>query len=69
MPVTLGQKINTETDTIHLDTNPVVLKIHEKVYILLNKPKGYVTTASDELADHCYWTSLYRLRTYFPVAV
>ncbi len=49
MPVTLGQKINPETDTILLDTKPVVLKIPEKVYILLNKPKGYVTTASDEL--------------------
>jgi len=49
MPVTLGQKINPETDKVLIDAQPIVLKIPEKVYILLNKPRGFVTTASDEL--------------------
>ncbi|HOV31844.1 MAG TPA: pseudouridine synthase [Candidatus Hydrogenedens sp.] len=49
LPAILGQKINPETDKILIDTKPIVLKIPEKVYILLNKPKGYVTTTSDEL--------------------
>ncbi len=48
IPVSLGQKINPETDKVYLDNKLINLTIPEKVYILLNKPKGYVTTASDE---------------------
>ncbi|MGC8844614.1 MAG: pseudouridine synthase [Candidatus Hydrogenedens sp.] len=48
LPASMGQKINPETDRVFLDNKPVSLKIPEKVYILLNKPKGYVTTTNDE---------------------
>lgn len=43
----LGQIANPETDVILIDGKPLP-KIGERVYILLNKPRGYVTTLSDE---------------------
>jgi pseudouridine synthase len=42
---TLGVKIDPEVDVIKCDGKRI--KIERKVYILLNKPKGYVTTLSD----------------------
>lgn len=42
----LGTKVNPEIDVIEVDGN--VLNTEKKVYILLNKPVGYVTTVSDE---------------------
>ena len=45
----LGTKININTDDIRF--NGERLKGEEKVYIVMNKPKGYVTTASDPHAD------------------
>ncbi|WRS26822.1 pseudouridine synthase [Oscillospiraceae bacterium MB08-C2-2] len=55
-PCTLGQKINTRKDIVALDG--VNLKLakagqEEKLYIMLNKPRGYVTTTSDELGRRC----------------
>ncbi len=47
--VPLGYKINPETDKICLDNELLQSTIPEKIYILLNKPKGVVTTVSDEL--------------------
>ena len=48
--VTLGvSKVNINTDDIRF--NGERLKGEEKVYIVMNKPKGYVTTASDPHAD------------------
>lgn len=44
---TLGQTADPETDIILIDGNPLP-KMRERVYILLNKPRGYVTTLSDE---------------------
>jgi len=41
----LGTKINPETDTVLFDDTPVL--INKKVYIVLNKPRGVVTTATD----------------------
>ena len=43
----LGRKINPMTDKVLLDDRPVKLD-KRKVYIILNKPVGYVTTASDQ---------------------
>lgn len=43
----LGTKINPETDIITFKDKKVNLN-HNKVYILLNKPIGYVTTAKDQ---------------------
>ena len=45
----LGTKININTDDVRF--NGERLKGEEKVYIVMNKPKGYVTTASDPHAD------------------
>ena len=43
----LGTKINPEIDKIEFDGKEVD-KVEKKVYILLNKPIGYVTTAKDQ---------------------
>ena len=43
----LGTKINPEKDKIEFEEKAVSNKI-EKVYILLNKPIGYVTTVKDQ---------------------
>ena len=43
----LGQTADLNIDTILVDGKPLP-KAGERVYILLNKPRGYVTTLSDE---------------------
>lgn len=45
----LGTKVNIYTDDVRF--NGERLKGEEKVYIVMNKPKGFVTTASDPHAD------------------
>ena len=45
----LGVKVNVLTDDVRF--NGQRLKGEEKVYIVMNKPKGYVTTASDPHAE------------------
>ena len=45
----LGTKVNINTDDIRF--NGERLKGESKIYIVMNKPKGYVTTASDPHAD------------------
>ena len=45
----LGTKVNINTDDIRF--NGERLKGENKVYIVMNKPKGFVTTASDPHAD------------------
>ena len=45
----LGTKINIATDDVRF--NGERLKGEAKVYIVMNKPKGFVTTASDPHAD------------------
>ena len=46
---TLGMKINPEMDIVLLDDKKIENK-EELVYILLNKPIGYVTTAKDQFS-------------------
>lgn len=45
----LGTKININTDDVRF--NGERMRGEEKVYIVMNKPKGFVTTASDPHAD------------------
>ena len=45
----LGTKVNPEEDTVLFDDKKVENK-EELVYILLNKPIGYVTTAKDQFS-------------------
>jgi len=44
----LGQKINPDVDIVECDGKRILPKTHEKIYVLLNKPRGFVTTLSDE---------------------
>lgn len=43
----LGDTAEAETDAIEVDGRPLTAP-PEKVYIMLNKPRGYVTTVQDE---------------------
>ena len=47
MVCSLGQTADPDSDEIRIDGNPLP-QMGEKVYILLHKPRGYVTTLSDE---------------------
>lgn len=47
-PAALGDRADFDTDLLALDGRPVEPPRGEKLYILLNKPRGYVTTLSDE---------------------
>ena len=44
----LGDKADPETDAIAVDGQPLTFA-EPMVYLMLNKPRGYVTTLSDEL--------------------
>ena len=53
-PAALGQKIDPRQDHIALDGVPVALQRKKNnVYIMLHKPRGYVTTTSDEMGRSC----------------
>lgn len=43
-----GVKIDPETDTVEIDGKSVELSKGKYVYIMLNKPRGYITSLSDE---------------------
>ena len=47
IPAELGQRADPEKDDIRLDGKPISGP-ERPVYLLLNKPRGYVTTLSDE---------------------
>lgn len=53
-PALIGQKIDPRRDIVALDgVNLPLQKRTQKIYIMLNKPRGYVTTTSDELGRRC----------------
>lgn len=43
----LGTKVNTDIDVIEYN-DKVIKHEEEKIYIMLNKPEGYITSVSDE---------------------
>lgn len=47
-PATLGQKVDPDTDIVEYNGRQICLPTDEKICIMLNKPRGIVTTASDE---------------------
>lgn len=48
-PVTVGDKMDTQRDLLTVDGQRVYIpKTQEYVYILLNKPRGFITTTNDE---------------------
>lgn len=52
-PAKLGDRVNPSEDKIVLDGKKLELKNSEKYYIMLNKPRGFVTTMSDEKGRKC----------------
>ncbi len=48
MVTELGVKINPRRDKVFYHEKQVVILDDEKIYIVLNKPKNFITTASDE---------------------
>lgn len=48
----LGDKVNPQKDVVTVNGKKVS-QVKEKYYIMLNKPRGYVTTMSDELGRKC----------------
>ena len=44
---TMGIKINPSEDVVIVDNNPIDHASVQKVYIIMNKPKGYITTLND----------------------
>ncbi len=50
----IGDKINPDTDKVYVHNKRIVLKKKGgKRYIMLNKPRGFVTTMSDERGRKC----------------
>ena len=47
-PAVLGQCADPETDLIEIDGRRLGVPAQEKTYVMLHKPRGYVTTLSDE---------------------
>ena len=54
----LGTKIDPEKDTITINKEEVEKKEQEKIYIMLNKPKGYVTTMKKTVLEKKIVTDL-----------
>ena len=52
-PAKLGDRVNPSEDKILLDGKKIEFKDSEKYYIMLNKPRGFVTTMSDEKGRKC----------------
>ncbi len=49
-PVKVGDKMDPARDVLHVDGERIIIQKDQKLYYLaLYKPRGYVTTASDEL--------------------
>ncbi len=51
-PVELGDKVDPKKDILTVDGEPVNAT-SKKYYIVVNKPRGYVSTMSDELDRKC----------------
>lgn len=48
---TLGQKADPQQDRIEVDGKPLRLQREELTYILLNKPRGVISSLEDELSE------------------
>lgn len=46
---TLGQKINPNFDKIYVNHQKIINQLTNPIYLILHKPKGYITTIKDEL--------------------
>lgn len=51
--VALGDKADPQKDSIAVDRQTIEIKKEKNRYLMLNKPRGYVTTLSDEKGRRC----------------
>ena len=51
-PASLGESADIDTDAVCVD-GKLICRQEKKTYIMLNKPKGYVTTLKDEKGRKC----------------
>lgn len=49
----IGMKIDPISDTVEYDGRVIGAQTSRRVYLMLNKPVGYVTTMSDEMGRPC----------------
>ncbi len=52
VPAEVGQKVNPDTDVVEYKGRVVAPTTSKHHYVLLNKPRGFVTTLSDEKGRH-----------------
>ena len=56
-PVKVGDKMDPNRDVLHVDDERIYIQKNQQLYYLaLYKPRGYVTTASDELGRKTLWS-------------
>ena len=49
----LGMKINPRKDVVSYRGNRIVFEKHEYTYIMMNKPRGYLSSTSDDRGRKC----------------
>ncbi len=52
-PASLGDKVDPKKDLVTVSGERVMPLESKNIYIMLNKPRGYVTTMSDEMGRKC----------------
>ena len=52
-PATLGDKIDPERDVVTYQGKPVRARRKEYTYVMLNKPRGYLSSMTDERGRKC----------------
>lgn len=64
--IELGTKIDSEKDKVMIN-NQIINVENEKIYLALNKPKGYITTRDDELGRETVMSLLPKIENLKPV--
>lgn len=49
----IGDKVNPKRDTVTVNGKKIVKSSADKLYIMLHKPRGFITTMSDEMDRKC----------------
>ena len=49
----IGDKVDPYKDKIFVNNEKIIPNEHKKIYIILNKPRGYITTLHDEKGRKC----------------